>query len=172
MPSSLPFPYILQVCSTQQKDSRALSLVPLGSRMDRYWCGVLFVCFCVLFRCCFFFFPAGEAKSRCIYALSLYSQSHGTKFIGERKSRGSTEKARRANRLLLKSQRGFRGSKANTENFLPLSSHPPAPGRVLEDPPLVFSRQTATFRKAPLKTGRDEDFHSHALKYQLLFWCL
>ena len=38
-----------------------------------------------------------------------------------------------------------------------------------EDSPLVFFRLSATFKKASLKTGRDEGSHSYALKYQLIF---
>ncbi|KAJ8794239.1 hypothetical protein J1605_019028 [Eschrichtius robustus] len=65
-------------------------------------------------------------------------------------------------------QTGFRGFRVQGKDRKPSSSPLPR-RRVPEDSPLVFFRLSATFKKASLKTGRDEGSHSYALKYQLIF---
>ena len=50
MPTSAPFPYILQVYGPEQKDSEPCPYALLSSRMDGHrWGDVLFLCFVLFF---------------------------------------------------------------------------------------------------------------------------
>lgn len=89
--TSAPFPYILQVCTPEQKESRALSLCLLGSRINVHcWCGVLFLCFCVLF-----FFGGKLNEGVCVHHNDFHNLVERS--LGKTKSRGSTEKTRKTN---------------------------------------------------------------------------